>query len=68
MNWTTIKNPRKENGDLGDLHCTLCKKVSGAYIVLDIDMFVGRCCLEKAIEAINKEILSGLPHFYKDSK
>lgn len=68
MNWTTIKNPRKENGDLGDLHCTLCKANSGAYIVLDLDMFICKGCLDDAIKAIDKEILSGLPHFYRDSE
>lgn len=68
MIWKTIKNPRKENGDLGDYHCTFCKANTGAFVVWDIDTFICGGCLQDGIDAINKEILSGLPHFYRDAK
>lgn len=51
-----IKNPRKENGDLGDKECSLCLKKSGAYVLI-CGMRVCKGCLTKAIDRINKAIL-----------
>lgn len=34
MNKPIVRNPRKPNGDLGDLDCSVCKGKSGAYLLL----------------------------------
>ena len=58
LEWTTVKNPRKENGDLGDLKCSLCKCISGGYVVMGGVIRICKGCLQNGIDEINKTILS----------
>ena len=51
-----INNPRKENGDFGDISCDICKNYSSAYISLDGLVICGGC-LDRWIDLINKTIL-----------
>lgn len=52
-----INNPRKENGDFGDLCCGICGKYSGAYIKLSRYIICGGC-LDLWKNLINKTILN----------
>jgi hypothetical protein len=54
-------NPRKSNGDLGDLECDICKEKSGVYITLMFSTFPTRICghcLQSWIDKINEKILN----------
>lgn len=62
--WLTIKNPRKENGDLGDVKCDYCGKQSGAYALMecfDSSPIICKGCLLDAVKEIDKTILSYKP-------
>ncbi len=54
----TVKNPRKENGDLGDLKCDWCGCQTGAYVLIHVFTRVCKGCLIDGIDEINKTILS----------
>lgn len=56
-NIVSIKNPRKPNGDLGDLRCSWCGCQTGAYIAMDINNRICKECLEDMVKEINKTIL-----------
>lgn len=57
--WTVIKNPRKPNGDLGDVICDFCEVSTGAYLVLpNYGGLICKSCLLKGIDFINKIILT----------
>lgn len=61
--WLTIKNPRKKNGDLGDLKCDYCGCQTGAYLLMDCfnqSPMICKGCLLDGVDEINKTILSGL--------
>lgn len=58
MEWTIVKNPRKENGDLGELKCDYCGKHTGAYVILGVYLKICKGCLEDGIDKINEAILS----------
>lgn len=60
MKWQTVKNPRKENGDLGDIKCDLCHCKSGAYILISGISRICMGCLEDGIEDIKNTILSDI--------
>ncbi|GAG86745.1 unnamed protein product [marine sediment metagenome] len=63
LKFLTVKNPRKENGDLGDIKCDFCSCQSGAYALIDCinhSPMICKGCLEDGIGEINKTILSGL--------
>lgn len=51
---TTLKNPRKPNGDLGDWKCFYCGCQTGAYVLLDFDE---RVCKGRYIQVYVKENL-----------
>jgi len=62
-----VQNPRKENGDLGDLKCDWCGKTSGVYAKIrlqhnepDRKIVIGsvvcKGCLFKCIDDINEGI------------
>lgn len=58
--WKTVKNPRKPNGDLGDLKCDFCGCQSGAYVMVHVFTRVCKGCLLDGEKAINETILSDL--------
>jgi hypothetical protein len=58
MIWKAIRNPRKENGDLGDLECSLCECQTGAYVELDDELYICKGCLLDAVAEIDKAILT----------
>jgi hypothetical protein len=60
MEWKTVKNPRKPNGDLGDLKCDFCGCQSGAYLLIYAINRICKGCLLDGEKAINKAILSDL--------
>lgn len=66
LEWKTVKNPRKENGDLGDLECSFCKCQTGGYVVMGALIRICKGCLYDGINSIDKTILSCLPKNYKD--
>ena len=67
MKVTTISNPRKPNGDFGDVCCDVCGSYSGAYVSLQTSVFhrpyeahktvVCKGCLINWEGLINKTIL-----------
>jgi len=67
MNVETVNNPRKKNGDFGDIYCDVCGNNSSAYIKLSTSMphrpyeahvtIVCKGCLFKWDRLINKTIL-----------
>ncbi len=67
MNVETINNPRKSNGDFGDVSCDVCGNFSSAYVALSTAVFhrpyeihktvVCKGCLYKWDSLINKTIL-----------
>lgn len=55
-----VKNPRKENGDLGDIGCDVCGAHTGAYVkLIHLNNFVTVCkgCLLDWVAVIDKTIL-----------
>ena len=65
--WDTISNPRKSNGDLGDLECDICECQTGAYIFFD-GYHICKGCLLKGVKAIDDTILGGLTYFSDKNK
>lgn len=69
MKIETIKNPRKVNGDFGDVSCDVCGCYSGAYVALQTSVYhrpheahrtvVCKGCLLDWTGLINKTILQG---------
>lgn len=67
MKVETIKNPRKVNGDFGDVSCDVCGCYSGAYAALQTSVYhrpyeihrtvVCKGCLLGWTDRINKTIL-----------
>ena len=67
MRIETINNPRKSNGDFGDICCDLCGGYSGAYVALQTVLYhrpheahrtvVCKGCVLGWTDLINKTIL-----------
>jgi hypothetical protein len=57
INWNTVSNPRKNNGDLGDFDCNVCGEISGAYIIVNTNIRICKGCLYDGIDRINETIL-----------
>ncbi len=60
-----VPNPRKPDGDLGDLQCAFCKSKSGAYAIIkyeNMDLkasrYICKGCLSKMINLIDEGILN----------
>lgn len=51
-----VNNPRRENGDFGDINCDICKAYSSAYISLNGLIICGGC-LTSWLDLIHKTIL-----------
>ena len=54
--WNIKKNHRKENGDLGDLECSICSCKTGAYLIF-FGRYICKGCLVESIEKLNKVII-----------
>jgi len=52
-----IENPRKPNGDIGDLKCDFCECQTSAYVKLTTGSKICKGCLYDTINEINKVIL-----------
>ena len=53
-----ILNPRKENGDIGDLECHYCQKKTSAYIHSPFYERICKGCLLKMVKMIDDSILT----------
>lgn len=70
MKVTGINNPRKSNGDLGDIVCGLCYNSSSALLALETTVFhrphevhktiICKGCLLDWVELINKTMLDDI--------
>jgi len=58
--WLTIKNPRKKNGDMGDLECNCCGCHTGTYVTIG-HVRICKGCLDDGVKSINKVILDNNP-------
>ena len=58
FNIKIILNPRKENGELGDMNCTECGCKSSAYYYSPFYQRICKGCVLKIVKEIDKAILT----------
>jgi hypothetical protein len=57
MEFEIIKNPRKENGDLGDIQCSFCGCHTSVYLFINHGQTICIGCLDGHIDQMKKSIL-----------
>lgn len=58
MDFEIIKNPRKENGDLGDIQCSFCKCHTSVYMFINNGQTICIGCLGSHVDRMKAVILS----------